>query len=447
MIDTAAATASLTYAARPEDFGEMMYVLAKGTTLTNLGLLALCLVGAWATVFLIRRVTTTPSPILLGEHALAGVLFPVLALAYMLLVQRLVYGQAPPLIFRLALPILVSLLILRVAGRVLREALPESKRARRFERTLSWLVWVGVVLWVTGILPLTLEAMNRVSWPVGGTELTLRNVLEGIVNAVVVMVLALWLSAFIEARLMAQSSAHLSVRKMLSNATRMLLLMIGLLMALSAAGIDLTALSVFGGAIGVGIGLGLQRLASNYISGFVILAERSIRIGDLVTVDNFEGRVTDINTRYTVIRAINGRESIVPNEMLVLQRVENASLTDTAVLLSTTVRVVHGTDVVALRDKLAELASTVPRVMRDPDRTPGVHLSGIGPEGLEFTIWFWIADPLNGQGNVRSDLNVAVLALLNREGIQIAASQRVVRVDHAADDVALDVPVRPSAAS
>ncbi|RZT98015.1 mechanosensitive ion channel family protein [Rivibacter subsaxonicus] len=439
---------ALTYAARPEDFGVMLRTLANWHTLTHLAILLGCLAGAWLTVYLVRRATTADSPILLGDKPHSGVLFPVLALVFMLVTQRLVYGAVPPLVFRLALPILVSLLILRVAGRVLRAALPDSRAARNFERTLSWAAWIGVILWVTGVLPLVLEWMEQVTWRVGGAKLSLRNVLEAIVNAGIVMVLALWLSAVIEARLMANRSAHLSVRKMLSNATRMLLLFVGLLLALSAAGIDLTALSVFGGALGVGIGFGLQRLASNYVSGFVILAERSVRIGDLITVDTFEGRVTDINTRYTVIRAINGRESIVPNEMLVLQRVENASLADTAVLLSTAFRVVHGTDAAALRPKLVEVASTVPRVMRDEDRTPAVHLSGISPEGLEFTIWFWIADPLNGQGNVRSDLNIAVLELLAREGIEIAASQRIVRVaaiDAAGAEAGTPSPVAPGA--
>jgi hypothetical protein len=114
------------------------------------------------------------------------------------------------------------------------------------------------------------------------------------------------------------------MRKMAANALRALLLLVGLMFALSAAGIDLTALGVLGGALGVGIGLGLQKLAANYVSGFVILAERSMRIGDMVKVDGFEGRITDITTRYTVIRALNGREAIVPNEMMITQRVENS---------------------------------------------------------------------------------------------------------------------------
>ena len=126
---------------------------------------------------------------------------------------------------------------------------------------------------------------------------------------------------------------------------RALLLFVGLLFALSAVGIDLTALSVLGGAIGVGLGFGLQKIAANYISGFVILAERSLRIGDMVKVDGFEGRITDIRTRYTVIRSLSGREAIVPNETLITQRVENSSLADPRVLVTTGVQVAYGTDV------------------------------------------------------------------------------------------------------
>ena len=133
------------------------------------------------------------------------------------------------------------------------------------------------------------------------------------------LVIALWISATIEKRILREAVTDLSMRKVASNAVRAFLLLIGLLFALSAVGVDLTALSVLGGALGVGLGFGLQKLAANYVSGFVILLERSIRIGDNVKVDGFEGRITDIKTRYTLIRAGNGRESIVPNESLITE--------------------------------------------------------------------------------------------------------------------------------
>ena len=195
------------------------------------------------------------------------------------------------------------------------------------------MVWGGLVLWLTGALPFLMEEMEDVQWRIGGASVSLLMLLQGALSAGAVLLLVLWMSATIEAQLLKGAvGTSISARKMAANATRAMLLVIGVLIALTAVGIPIGALSVLGGAIGVGIGLGLQKLAANYVSGFVILAERSLRIGDLVKVDNFEGHITDIKTRYTVIRALSGRESIVPNEMLITQRVENASLADRNVL-------------------------------------------------------------------------------------------------------------------
>ena len=208
-----------------------------------------------------------------------------------------------------------------------------------------------------------------------------------------------------------------------------MLLFVGLLLALSAVGIDLTALSVLGGAVGVGLGFGLQKIAANYVSGFVILAERSLRIGDMVKVDNFEGRITDIRTRYTVIRSLNGREAIVPNEMLITQRVENSSLADPRVLVTTTVQVAYGTDVRALQPLIARAVAGVPRVLADP--TPTVLLFEFAADGMTILVNFWILDPENGQGNVRSEVNFALLAVLDEQGVEIPYPQRVLRRHHA----------------
>jgi len=241
----------------------------------------------------------------------------------------------------------------------------------------------------------------------------------------VVLVVSLWVSSALEAKLLQGATDNLSIRKMAANALRALLLFVGLLFALSAAGIDLTALGVLGGALGVGIGLGLQKLAANYVSGFVILAERSMRIGDVVKVDNFEGRITDITTRYTVIRAGNGREAIVPNEMMITQRVENSSLADPQVAVTTVVQVAYGTDVPALVPVLVDAMKAVPRVLADP--APAVQLSAFAPDGLELTLVFWVGDAAAGTGNARSDVNLAVLAALQGAGVEIPFPQRVVR--------------------
>jgi small-conductance mechanosensitive channel len=281
-----------------------------------------------------------------------------------------------------------------------------------------------LVLWVTGLLPLVLRELEAIHWKVGGADVSLRSLIEGALSAAAVLVAMLWVSAAIEARLLAGATDNLSVRKIAANATRALLLLVGLLLALSAVGIPLGALSVLGGAIGVGLGFGLQKLAANYVSGFVILAERSLRIGDMVKVDDFEGRITDIKTRYTVIRALNGRESIVPNELLITQRIENSSLADPKVLLSTTVQVAYGTDVDDLLPRLAEAVTHVPRVLADP--APAAQLAGFGADGLDLRLNFWIGDPENGQGNVKSDVNLALLRMLDARGVSIPYPQRVV---------------------
>jgi len=281
------------------------------------------------------------------------------------------------------------------------------------------------------VLPILMDAMDDVHWKIGATRMSLRNVVEGSLTAGLVMVIALWISAAIEKKLLRGTGNTLSMRKMAANLVRVALLFVGLLLALSAVGIDLTALSVLGGAIGVGVGFGLQKIAANYVSGFVVLAERSLRIGDMVKVDGFEGRISDIRTRYTVIRALNGRESIVPNEMLITQRVENSSLADQKVSITSLVQVAYGTDVRALQPKLEAAMKRVARVLDAP--APAVQLTEFAADGMNLTLAFWIADPENGQGNVRSEVNLAVLDLLNAEGVEIPFPQRVVHGLPAAD--------------
>ena len=413
------------------DFSELNTLvsgLTQPAALIDLAVLAGCLVLAWLVVTLLRRSLgpqQLETSIWFGRRVVDGVLFPVLALVLAFSARFVLAAVHQAAVFKIAVPILVSLVLIRVSVRVLGASFPDSRWVRVLERSISWLAWAAVALWVTGVLPLVLEAMDDVSWHMGAGRISLRTALEGLLTAGVVLVLVLWVSAAIEKRLLRGSGDTLSLRKMAANLVRAVLLFVGLILALTAVGIDLTALSVLGGAIGVGLGLGLQKIAANYVSGFVVLAERSLRIGDMVKVDNFEGRVTDIRTRYTVVRSLGGREAIVPNEMLITQRVENASLADPRVAMTTVVQVAYGSAVRTLQTRLAEAVARVPRVLADPG--PAVQLSNFAADGLELTINFWIRDPENGQGNVRSEVNLAVLELLEAEGVEIPFPQRVVR--------------------
>ncbi len=413
---------------RPLSLNELQALLGRVFSTAALGewalLLGCLLLAALLCLALGRTTLRRPRSVLFGERLIDGALFPLLAVALAFAARPLLplWGLAPA-VFKLVLPLLVSLAVIRLIARVLAAAWPTSTFIKAVERLGSWLIWLGAVLWVTGLWPVMMDELDDIGWKFGNVHLTLRNLVEGGTTAALVLVVALWISSAIESQLLRRESLDLSMRKIAANAIRSLLLFVGLLFALSAAGIDLTALGVLGGALGVGLGFGLQKLAANYVSGFVILAERSLRIGDMVKVDGFEGRVTDIKTRYTVIRSLGGKEAIVPNEILITQRVENSSLADPRVLLSTLVQVSYDCEIDAVMKALTTAVSEVPRVLRDPG--PAVQLSQFQADGLELTVYFWIMDPENGSGGVRSDVNLAILRMLKEMDVEIPYPQRV----------------------
>lgn len=423
-------TAAVTHPITSEELIELLNGLQQRSALAEAGILLGCLALSWLLLRLWRGAQSDPHSVWFGRVIVDGVLFPVLALMLALAARRMFLGVLPLTVFRLVIPVLASLAVIRLTVKVLKVAFPKSQTVRVVERTVSWLAWIVTVLWVTGIMPMLLGELEGITWKVGATEVSLRNLIEGSLTAVLVLILSLSLSSAIEARLLKGATDNLSLRKIAANAIRAILLSVGLIMALSAAGIDLTALSVLGGAVGVGLGFGLQKLAANYVSGFVILAERSLRIGDLVKVDNFEGRITDINTRYTVLRSASGRESIVPNELLITQRVENASLADNKLMLTTVVQVGYDTDLAHVMPLLRDAVAAVPRVVQDPSAS--VYLSNFAADGLELTIAFWIGDPENGQMGARSAVNLAILDALNRLGVDIPYPQRVMHHVNAA---------------
>jgi len=412
---------------RITDLEGWVAALTQPSALMELASLLLCIGLAWTLVWLLRRSlgASDKRSIWFGQRLVDGVLFPLLLLCLAYAARALVARWLPLAVFQIAVPVLVSLLVIRVGVKVLQAAFTETPLVRLLEHTISWLAWGAVVLWVSGLLPIMLEELDQIHWKVGGASMSVRTLIEGTLTAGAVLLFTLWISAAIEARLLRSATGgELSLRKALSNATRVVLMFVGLLLALSAVGVDLTALSVLGGAIGVGVGFGLQKLAANYVSGFVILAERSMRIGDNVRVDGFEGSITQINARYTVVRSVTGRESIVPNEMLITQRIENLSLVDSNVWQSTQVSVAYESDVEQVCSLLLKCALDQPRVLRDP--APAVMLANFGADGLEFVVGYWIADPQAGTLGLKSAINVAILQALRANHIDIPFPQRVV---------------------
>ena len=390
----------------------------------ELGVLAACVALAFAISRQVGR-NQPPDSVWIGRRTFDGLLFPLVALVLVYASRLVVAHYQPVFLLRVAVPMLLSLVLIRFTARVLTAAFPASGLVRLVERLVSWLVWVAAVLWILGLLPLVREEMESITLTLGKSSVNLRTLVEGSLSAGLVLVATLWISSTFERRVLNQAIGDLSMRKVAVNVTRSLLVFVGLLFALSAVGVDLTALSVLGGAMGVGLGFGLQKLASNYVSGFVILLERSLRIGDNVRVDGFEGRITDIKTRYTLIRANTGRESIVPNEALITQRVENLSDADLKFNVTTNITVGYDSDVAEVQRILSGAAAAQPRVLTQP--APVAFLVNFAPDGLEFSLNFWISDPAAGSLSLRSAINIAILDGLRAAGIDIPFPQRVLQ--------------------
>lgn len=391
------------------DLQELLLDLQSPAVALELGGLLLCLgLAGWVSKALGRGFPG--HSIWFGRRVVDGVLFPSLCLVFTYgLKLGLLKVQHVP-VLKVAVPVLVSLVVIRLIARVLASVFPNSHGARAIERVVSWMAWGVAILWITGWMDPVLDELEGVQIAWGKNHVTLLHVLQVLVTSSLALVVTLWISATLEQRVLSRAVADLSMRRVLSNALRALLLLVGALFVLSTLGVDLTALSVLGGALGVGLGFGLQKLAANYVSGFVILLERSLRIGDYVRVDGFEGSVSDIKTRYTLLRANNGIESVVPNELLITQRVENLSLENSRMLLTCHFWVGLDADPIRVQQLLVQAALAAPRVLADP--TPAALLSEVTPQGLHFSLNFWMDDPSSGQAPVRSGVNLGVLAAL-----------------------------------
>jgi len=399
--------------------------------MTEAAYLCAALALAWLPAWSLARHSKNES-VLFGRQVIDGLLFPLLALLFAYIAQSWLQRQQPVLLFKIAIPVLLSLALIRLCARVLMAVFPRSGVAALTERLISWLAWGMAVLWITDLLPLVLQEMEQIHLNFGKLRLDLRTVVEGVLSSGLVLMLSLWLSAVIEQRVLSQTVSDLSMRKVAANVLRAVLLLIGLLLALSAVGVDLTALSVLGGALGVGLGLGLQKLAANYVSGFVVLIERSVRIGDHIRVDGMEGQVTDIKTRYTLLRDTNGRESIIPNDMLITQRVDNFSLSDAAVALQSVVLVAVENDAAQVQALLQEALGKVSDVLPEP--AAQVFFSRFSADGLEMTLNFWVANQLHTRMAVLSRVNTAVWSALSKACIKLPPSKAIANLSTSTGD-------------
>jgi small-conductance mechanosensitive channel len=355
------------------------------------------------------------------------IVFPLLTLLGVLLVRAVFrhYGMADSLL-KLAIPLLLSLALIRLLVYVLRTVFPNSAKLKSWELSLSVLTWLVVALHVTGLLDTVMAGMEEIGFNLGHQHVSLFLILQGLISIAATVLIALWLGRFMEARIMRMEEMDTSSRVLLTKLVRGALLVLSVLVALSLAGIDVRVLSVFGGALGVGLGFGLQRIASNYICGFIILLDKSIRLGDVITLDNRYGTVSRLTGRYMVLSGQDGAESLIPNEMAITQALLNHSFSDRKIRIKIALQVAYSSDLDAAMQIMLDAARGHSRVISDPE--PAVNLIEFADNGILLELSAWVDDPEITQTGLRSELNLMIWREFKRAGIEIPFPQREVRI-------------------
>ncbi|MBH5328900.1 mechanosensitive ion channel [Eikenella sp. S3360] len=318
------------------------------------------------------------------------------------------------------------MLLIRVVLAVFHSAIPSNRFSARMESSLAAALWGAFLLWASGIDDLIISWLRGLQFSVGSARLSLYTVLTGLLWVGVMVVGAMWLSRYIDTRLKGSKRLDPNLQIVLSKLARTILLILSVLIALPLVGIDLTVLSVFGGALGVGLGFGLQKIASNYVSGFIILGDRSVRPGDRLTVNGFTGYVTQITARFVVLRSSSGQEALIPNETFITSTVVNESYTGKSLWQSLDVQVAYHTDLAQALQILQEAAAAQERVKTDPP--PKAYLLEFADNGVNLRLGFWVRDPENGFLGLSSAILLTVWQRFNEVGIEFPFPQREVRI-------------------
>ena len=330
----------------PIDYSHIETALASLSGWAELAIVGACFLAGW---LLDRRMHVESSSeaelVRVGLGGVNRVLFPLATLILLIVAYAVFRHWQPPFFIAIALPLTIALAAIRIIVYALQGLFGTPSWLPVSERVIAFGIWGLALLYFTGVLPELRTMLASLEIPIGSKRVDLLEILHAVIAVVLTVSVTLWLSGLVEQRLLRATHLDTNVRAVLSKFIRALLIVVGVLFGLQAVGIDLTLLTVFGGALGVGIGLGLQKLASNYIAGFAILLDRSIRVGDMITVDNRTGIVAKVNARYVVLRSLDGVEAIVPNETLATTTVLNHSYSNKDVRMAIPVQVSYDSDI------------------------------------------------------------------------------------------------------
>jgi small-conductance mechanosensitive channel len=375
-----------------------------------------------------------------GGNDARGILTDALAVVTPYLAGLAIIGSAllsadsrPRPWLEVAWTLLALLALIRLVMFLLRLSLGKGKGIRAWELRATLIVWALIATQTLGWLDPVVAQLDSIGLTKGGARITIWSVLKAIATVTVFVVVSVWVARWIDRRISAVQQLAPSTRIGIGKFAYAFLIAFGVLFGLQASGVDLTALTVFSGAIGLGLGFGLQAIAANFVSGFVLLVDRSIKPGDVISFTGTTGTSTtgfgwveELRGRHVVIRDRDGVATLVPNQNVITNPLINWSYGNPRVRLRLPVRVAYHDDVELALSLLLRAAADHPRILKDP---PAVtRLLEFADYGMEIELRFWIGDPAEGVNNVRSDVNRRIWALFREHGVTIPPAQREVRI-------------------
>ena len=407
---------------------ELLEDLPKALMLWQFAVIVLSLTTAWMLSGIVRSYVKAQAlnNWKVGIGGINRLIFPLASLLLIYLGRYLLAQWQHVSLLTLTVNLLWAMIAIRLSVYCLRYIFTESSWVRTMEHFISRSVWIVLALHLTGFWLPILNFFEEITFSVGKTHLNLLIVIQAILTILITLFVSLSLSRMLENKMMRAENIDVNVRVVLSKLVRIALSIMAILIGMSSVGIDITLLSVFGGALGVGLGFGLQKVASNYLSGFIILLDDSMHIGDVVTVDTHYGVVSELRFRYMVLRKLDGTEVVIPHETLMTTSVINHSHTERKARIEMPIQVSFEGDLELAMTLLKEAGNGHPRVLKDP--AVDVQIKGFGENGVDLILTFWIPDPEEGSAILQSQVYLDIWRAFKKHGIVVPYPHREVRL-------------------
>ena len=354
------------------------------------------------------------------------IISPIVTLIVLCISNSALNQYQPTNILSIAITLVNAMILIRLSIYLIRYIIKPSDSIKALESLISITVWVLVALHLFGVLSLFIIQLDGVTFNFGDHRFSLWLAIQVIFGVALSIFTAILFGQFIENRLMKVKELDMNARVMISKVMRIALYIIAIIVTLSSLGLNLTFLSVFGGAFGVGLAFGLQKIASNYVSGFIILLDKSIHIGDILTIGEHYGVVTVIRSRYTILKMLDGIEVIIPNETLISENIINHTLSDRKSRVSVDVQISYKSSVDKAFEIMLNAAKNEVRVLNDPE--PSVYLMKFADSGIDLMLSFYIVDPEEGSWELKSNVYREIWSEFQKHGIEIPYPHRMIEI-------------------